>query len=143
VERLACRAVKLAAAAVLLAAVPIAAPSAGAAAGIVTFQTPSGHIGCAYDTTMLRCDVDGVAHRPRRPKACRLDYGSAFTLTKTGRARRLCAGDTALDPDARVLAYGKTRHLGPFTCTSKTTGLSCATAAGHGFELSRAKQRLF
>lgn len=133
---------KLAAAVVALLLAVIAAPSAGAAS-IQTFRTPSGHIGCAYDTTMLRCDVDDVAHKPARPKACELDYGSAFGLTPKGRARRLCVGDTAMDPDAKVLAYGKTKHYGPFTCTSRTTGLRCTTAAGHGFALSRATQRLF
>jgi hypothetical protein len=139
--------VKLAAAAAVAAtAALLTAPAAGATtttATIQTFRTPSGHIGCAYDTTMLRCDLDDVAHRPARPKACELDYGSAFGLTRTGRARRLCVGDTALDPDAKVLAYGRTRHLGPFTCVSRTTGLRCTTAAGHGFTLSRATQRLF
>jgi hypothetical protein len=129
----------LAATAALLAAAPIAA-SAGT---IQTFRTPSGHIGCAYDTTMLRCDVDDVAHAPARPRSCELDYGSAFALTRTGRARRLCVGDTAMDPDAKVLAYGRTRRYGPFTCTSRTTGLRCTTAAGHGFTLSRATQQLF
>jgi hypothetical protein len=129
-------------AAAVTAAVLIAAPSAGAAS-IQTFRTPSGHIGCAYDTTMLRCDIDDVAHKPTRPRSCELDYGSAFALTRTGRAKRLCVGDTALDPHAKVLNYGKTKHYGPFTCTSKTTGLRCTTRAGHGFELSRATQRLF
>jgi hypothetical protein len=141
--------VKPAAALVALLLVALAAPGAGASASatataaIQIFRTPSGHIGCAYDTTMLRCDVDDVAHKPARPKACALDYGSAFGLTPKGRARRLCVGDTAMDPDAKVLAYGKTKHYGPFTCTSRTTGLRCTTAAGHGFALSRAAQRLF
>jgi hypothetical protein len=129
-------------AAVLLAAVP-AAGATTKAARIQTFRTPSGHIGCAYDTTMLRCDVDDVADPAARPRSCDLDYGSAFAVTKTGRARRLCVGDTAMDPDARVLAYGRTRRYGPFTCTSRTTGLRCTTAAGHGFTLSRDAQKLF
>lgn len=134
---------KLVAALATTAAVLLAAPGAGATSSIVTFETPSGHIGCAYDTTMLRCDVDGVAHPPKRPKACELDYGSAFGLTPRAKAKRLCVGDTVMDPGAKVLAYGKTKHYGPFTCTSKTAGLRCMTAAGHGFELSRSKQRLF
>jgi hypothetical protein len=144
--RLACRAVPIRTLAVA-AIVSLALPGvAGATSGITTFKTPSGHIGCDYsasDPIMLRCDVTGIAHRPARPRSCMLDYGSAFGLTPTGHARRLCVGDTAMDPDAKVLNYGKTKHYGPFTCTSRTTGLRCTTAAGHGFELSRAKQRLF
>jgi hypothetical protein len=84
-----------------------------------------------------------VASPPKRPKSCALDYGSAFGLTATGKARRLCAGDTVLNPKAKVLAYGKSRTLGPFTCTARTAGLRCATRAGHGFELSRTRQKLF
>lgn len=127
-------------------ALAIAAPSGAVAASSTTFKTPSGHIGCAYsagDPIMLRCDVSRIAHVPARPKSCPLDYGSAFGLTPSGRARRMCVGDTALDPDAKILNYGKTKHYGPFTCTSRTTALRCTTAAGHGFALSRATQRLF
>jgi hypothetical protein len=48
-----------------------------------------------------------------------------------------------LDPKAKVLAYGASRTLGPFKCASRTTGLRCTTRAGHGFELSRSRQKLF
>lgn len=115
------------------------------ASSITTFQTPSHHIGCAYSTSpsYLRCDVVDVAHPPKRPKACELDYGSAFGLAPTKKAARLCVGDTALDPKAKVVAYGKTRHYGPFTCTARTGGLRCTTKAGHGFVLSRQTQKLF
>jgi hypothetical protein len=119
------------------------------ASSITTFQTPSHGIGCAYAPASgdapvsLRCDVADVTSPPKRPESCELDYGSAFGLTATGRARRLCAGDTALDPKAKVLAYNKTRHLGPFTCTSQTSGLRCTTKARHGFVLSRRSQKLF
>jgi hypothetical protein len=119
-----------------------------ASASLVGFQTPSHKIACVYshfsgDRPALRCDVADVAAPARRPQSCDLDYGSAFGLGATGKAKRLCAGDTVLDPKAKVLAYGRSRTLGPFTCTSRTSGLRCATHAGHGFELSRAKQRLF
>jgi hypothetical protein len=116
---------------------------------ITTFQTPSHGIACAYASASgeaavsLRCDVADVVSPPKRPKSCELDYGSAFGLSATGRAKRLCAGDTVLNPKAKVLAYNKTRHLGPFTCTSRVTGLRCATKAHHGFVLSRRMQKLF
>jgi hypothetical protein len=141
--------VRIAAAAVTAAAAVLAAaPGSGASTttttdALQTFRTPSGHIGCLYDTIMLRCDVTGIAHAPARPRSCQLDYGSAFGLTPAGRARRLCVGDTAMDPRAKILNYGKTKHYGPFTCTSKATGLRCTTAKGHGFDLSRQTQKLF
>lgn len=125
---------------VLLSLVAASAPSS-----ITTFQTPSHHIGCAYATSpaFLRCDLVDPADPPKRPKACELDYGSAFGLTATRKATRLCVGDTVLDPKAKVLAYDKTKHYGPFTCTARTTGLRCTTKAHHGFVLSRQTQKLF
>jgi hypothetical protein len=139
-------AVLAALAAAALALAPAATSTATTSAD--AFRTPSGHIACMYqhysgDPARLRCDVDDVAHPAHRPKSCDLDYGSAFGLTRTGAAQRLCVGDTVDDPKAKVLNYGKTKHYGPFTCTSRTSGLRCTTAAGHGFDLSRARQRLF
>ena len=130
------------------AAIVVALPAAAHAMTLTSFQTPSKKIACMYsrgggEPASLRCDVADPAHRPKRPKSCELDYGSAFGLTATGRARRLCAGDTVLNPQAKVLAYGRTRHLGPFACTSRASGLRCTTKAGHGFDLSRTRQKLF
>jgi hypothetical protein len=126
----------------------VGAPGASGSATLVAFQTPSKGVGCVYargggEEASLRCDVRDVARPATRPASCTLDYGSAFGLGASGKARRLCVGDTALDPDAKVLAYGRTRTLGPFTCVSRTTGLRCTTRAGHGFALSRARQKLF
>jgi hypothetical protein len=125
-----------------------AAPAVAKKSTLTFFRTPSGNIGCLYatgggDPTMLRCDLLEVDHVPARPASCTLDYGHAFGLNRTGRARRLCVGDTAVDPKAKTLAYGKTRHLGVFTCTSRKSGLRCTARSGHGFVLSRATQRLF
>jgi hypothetical protein len=134
---------------VLIAAlVCVGAPAASGKDTLVGFQTPSHRIACLYafvdGARSLRCDVDGVAHPAKKPKSCDLDYGSAFGLGPTGRAFRLCHGDTVRDPKAKVLPYGRTRTLGPFACTSRATGLRCTTGGGrHGFELSRATQRLF
>ena len=124
---------------------PVVLSLAMAASSATTFQTPSHHIGCLYSTSpsALRCDVRDPADPPQRPKSCALDYGTAFGLSTSKRATRLCVGDTVLDPRAKVLAYDKTRHFGPFTCTARTTGLRCTTKAGHGFVLSRQTQKLF
>jgi hypothetical protein len=118
----------------ILALVPAVA---GADGSLVSFQTPSKRIGCLYshlsgEKATLRCDVVDVVRPKAKPKSCELDYGSAFGL-----------GHTVLDPKAKVLAYGRTRTLGPFRCLSRASGLRCATAAGHGFEVSRTRQRVF
>jgi hypothetical protein len=122
------------------------AGSASAATKVPNFfQTPSHNIGCIYvapfastDRPNLRCDIGGGLHPlPLRPKNCDLDWGYGYAMFGTGRAGTFCAGDTAKDPRAPVLAYGRTWRKGPFTCTSRAIGLRCTNRSGHGFFLSR------
>ena len=109
---------------------------------------PSGKIFCAYSDfdghRELRCDITGMQNEPApHPASCEFDYGSYFGLTPYGKAKRLCVSDTPMDPSFKKLAYGTTWKRGPFTCRSRRTNLRCTNRGGHGFELSRAKQRLF
>jgi uncharacterized protein DUF6636 len=117
---------------------------------IAFFRTPSGNIGCVYSAAApgskagLRCDIrSGIKPRPARPKGCDLDYGDSYEIGRTGRAILVCHGDTALDPRAKALAYGRTWRRNGITCRSKTTGLRCSNAAGHGFFMSRARSYRF
>ncbi len=131
----------------LLGAALLLAGSAGAASAKppATFQTPSRNIGCIYlpasgtDRAYLRCDIGGGLHPPPpRPKSCDLDWGYGYAIVGAyGRARPFCAGDTARDPRAPVLQYGRTWRGGPFTCVSRSVGLRCTSRSGHGFFLSR------
>jgi hypothetical protein len=128
---------------VIAAVVTAAAALAAAApqAAIVGFRTPSGNIGCQADTRILRCDVlSGLRPEPRA--ACELDW-TGLLLGPRGRARPSCAGDTAVDRGAPVLAYGRRWRHGPFACLSRRVGLRCTNAAGHGFFLSREGWRGF
>lgn len=121
--------VALAAAALLL-----AVGGASAAAGDKHFQTPSHKIQCLYTTSggaFLRCDVLWL-------------NDTGFRLTKSGKGRKIHVTDSVVDTKAHVLHYGKTLKLGPFSCASRKTGLTCKTRAnGHGFRLSRSKQKAF
>jgi len=115
---------------------------------IKRFITPSRNIGCFGDGTGVRCDIRATsATPPKKPKRCRLDWGSAYEVNRKGRGHGLCVGDTALpDPNTRepVLKYGHTIRLGHgLKCTSKRTGLTCRNAGGHGFTLSKTVIRLF
>jgi hypothetical protein len=115
------------------------------------FQTPSRNIGCVYvapfgvkDRPYLRCDIGGGLHPlPPRPGSCDLDWGYGYSMSDTGRARPFCAGDTARDPRAPVLPYGRTWRRGPFTCASQRTGLRCTNRTRHGFFLSRERSYTF
>jgi len=127
----------LAVAAVLL--IPTASASA-----FTAFTSPSGNIGCYVDSGTVRCDIRAKDWpTPKRPKSCELDYGQGVTLGKTGRARYICAGDTALG-NGRPLAYGKTLRSGKLLCKSLTSGMRCTnTSTHHGFVLSRELVDLF
>jgi hypothetical protein len=125
----------------LVVAFALAAPAA--AAGGNFFQLPSKNIGCAYNASpaSLRCDVrSGLKPEPKR--TCELDW-TGLAIRPTGRATPTCAGDTAILPNAPVLAYGKTWRRGGITCRSRTTGLRCTNRAGHGFTLARQGWRIF
>jgi hypothetical protein len=110
----------------------VAAPPAAAKSRV--FQTPSKKIACRYESTpkpRIRCDVLWLN-----------DVG--YFLERRGKARRREVTDTVASPRARVLAYGRSLELGPFTCTSRRSGLTCRSRTSRrGFTVSRARQRTF
>ncbi len=86
----------------------------------------------------MRCDIGGGLHPlPPRPKSCDLDWGYGYEMTPFGKAKTFCAGDTAHEPRAPILPYGKSWKKGPFTCLSLRIGLRCTNRSRHGFFLSR------
>jgi hypothetical protein len=123
----------LVAIAVLIAALALAAP---ASATFRQFRSPSGNIACAYSSSggpgpFIRCDVLSLN-----------DVG--FFLRTHGKAKRRHVTDTVADPHARVLRYGRSRRFGRYTCRSRRSGLTCKNRRnGHGFTLSRARQKVF
>ena len=53
-----------------------------------------------------------------------------------------CPGGASGDkPAYRILAYGQSRQLGPFACTSRVTGVTCRNRTGHGLFISRQAYR--
>ena len=134
--------------AVSLSAILLATVPAVVSASTTYFSSPSKSIGCLYGVfegvRSLRCDLARVDHPKPTPASCPVDYGDAFGLRVRGKASRVCHGDTVFNPRARVLAYGKTKHFGPFTCrVRKTTGMRCTSPSGHGFRISRQRQELW
>jgi hypothetical protein len=122
--------------------------TATATGAFVQFRTPSANIGCAYSSgsgkQSLRCDIlSGLKPHPAEPSDCNVDWGFGFAMGPTGRARNVCAGDTAVDKRAKVLHYGQKWSRGGFTCTSRVAGLRCRNRSAHGFVLSRAHSYRF
>lgn len=108
------------------------------------FQLPSGNIHCALYEGTLRCDVLEFTYpRPARPPGCEEGWGSAITLGGKGPARVICHGDTVADPGNPVLGYGNAWQGPGMACTAARTGLRCTNGDGRGFEMSRARLRLF
>lgn len=143
-------------AAALAAALAVAACTGVAHAATRTpayFETPSRNIACAWladldrpSRTYLRCEIGSLlAPMPKRPAACDVDWGYGLSMTHTGPARVLCAGDTIrhVPGTGAVLAYGRTWRKRGFTCRSAAVGLTCRNASGHGFFLSRERWRRF
>jgi len=129
---------------ILAGLVVVSGSSLGNAAADEGFRTPSGNIMCYYSSGELRCDVMQMTNRPPpRPSDCEQDWGSAFAVTtRSARGFRICAGDTVAG-NYRTLGYGKAWRRDGISCSSAKTGLTCKNRRGAGFQLSRAKQRVF
>ena len=113
----------------------------------IGFRSPTGNIACAIFTgewAGARCDMNALAPTYRqRPADCELDWGSSFAVDAQGQGYLACVGDTVADPGAPVLPYGRSVKLGAFVCASEKTGITCTNGEGHGFQIAKAKQRLF
>lgn len=131
---------------IALAALPAAASLPAFPAdenGLVTFQMPSGNIGCTYvpagGTPVYRPPGGGPELSCDRvePAYATLILGREgfATLVDGPGEAGCCAGP--------VLHYGRVWSEGPFTCESARTGLTCRRADGRGFSLARARIDLF
>jgi len=121
-----------------------AAPTAIVA--LATFRSPSANIGCDIADGEARCDIARRSWSPPpTPASCppEVDFGQGLQVRTSGRGGFVCAGDTALDPTAPPLAYGVDSRVGTFTCASRTAGITCTNATGHGFFISSVFYRLF
>src|SRR3954451_3795353 len=101
-----------------------------------SFRTPSKNIYCLYMSNQgpgpwIRCDVRSL-------------NDVAFRVDRTHKGRKIHITDSVFNPRARVLSYGSSLRVGPFTCTSRTSGLTCKSRpSGHGFKISRQQQKRF
>ena len=129
-----------------IAAIAALALPAVSSARLSIFHTPSKKVYCAFfsgSSVILRCDTK-YRIAPLGSFRCREgDWGNSINMSARSKAHGLCAGDTVIGSRGPALAYGTTKHYGPFTCTSRTSGLTCSNRVGHGWFLSDTKQRKF
>jgi hypothetical protein len=129
--------------AVLFGLLVVAAPAG--ADTLRFFRAPSGNIDCLVSEGYARCDIRTHTFKaPRRPATCDLEWGSVLSVGKANRRGGFaCVGDTARDPSARALPYGRSIAVGRVRCTSRTDGIRCRNRFGRGFLVGRTAYRLF
>jgi hypothetical protein len=114
---------------------------------LTNFQSPSGNIGCVLLDGRARCDIKKRSwSAPPRPPGCprEVDFGQGLEVGRRDQSGAfVCAGDTALDPQAQRLAYGSDDRAGGLLCVSRTTGITCTNPNRHGFFISIQSYRAF
>lgn len=102
-----------------------------------SFLSPSGNIRCALAGPTARCDIIKRTYKPGPiPASCQGSYGSSvYANAKV--AGFGCVSDFV--PAGPVLPYGQTTTYNGTRCTSARDAMTCTTAAGHGFVLSRGR----
>ena len=128
-----------------LLAAALALPAATPADTFRFFHSPSGNIDCVVSGDFARCDIRARTFKaPRRPASCDLEWGSTLTVARKSRRGAFgCVGDTARDPKAKALAFGRSIRVATMRCTSRIDGVRCHNGRGHGFLVGRAAYRLF
>lgn len=119
-----------------------------AAAEYVEFRSPTGNIQCGLYSdaqgASVRCDMSELTPSyTKRPAGCEFDWGSSFAVNDTGAGILACVSDPASGPGAPILRYGDSVSVGGISCVSAKTGMTCTNGDGHGFSLSKARQKLY
>jgi hypothetical protein len=141
-----CVAVALATAALAAATLPATAPAASG------FRMPGGQITCAT-LTAKQAGAAGLYCSSTYIKRMVYDGQGVVRLTRSGRARVVRSGNDLLllivgfrptggRSPRPILSHGRTWRRSGYTCRSRASGLTCRRS-GHGFLLSRKRQRYF
>jgi hypothetical protein len=120
----------------LLTAIALLLIVSSADARLSAFKSPTGNITCVMSTK-----DGGFAQCELRSKP----YGGGLSVPSRGRVSRYdVASYDDIAAERFVLRYGESRSLGRFTCTSRSSGMTCRnTVTHHGFTMSREAQTVF
>ncbi|OBJ61778.1 hypothetical protein [Mycobacterium sp. 1423905.2] len=116
----------------------IAVPQAAADNPVCTsttcaFLAPSGNLSCEVDYRRGSGITDGAYCQTDSPP-------QSVQMTADG-AIKPCTGVGCLGNAGQgtpTLGYGQTAGIGPFTCQSETSGVTCTVTSGRGFTISTA-----
>jgi hypothetical protein len=90
------------------------------------FASPSGNISCQVGLTKVECQTGTPAQSVTM---------SGIDGTYTTCTGQQCIGNPG--DGTPTLAYGTETGVGPFLCESATSGVTCTTTNGRGFQISR------
>ncbi|HEX7582554.1 MAG TPA: hypothetical protein VF321_05655 [Gaiellaceae bacterium] len=132
----------------------LVAPAAAVAMTLPGISSPTGNIRCLFlgaPSRDLLCTLDHADYAARLQARCLGPNGEGvdwhgFILGPAGKGLVNCSGGILYDPSTQhprysKLAYGRTRRLGAFTCSSRRTGLTCTNGRANGLFLSRESWR--
>jgi hypothetical protein len=115
----------------------------------VSFQTPSGNIGCRVESTSVRCDIFNFDWDPPPvPSSCEVpsSWGHSIELDRSG-STFLCTTQPLFnegdDPNFPILDYGEAVGVGAIACESRERALICVAKSSRGFRLSVEEIKLF
>jgi hypothetical protein len=99
-----------------------------------SFYSPSHNISCEIDYQRGAGMPDSAYCQISRPQPAQqsvhMDPSGAYSV---------CAGETCLGNPGLgqpTLPYGQTAALGPFSCLSEATGVTCTVPSGRGFKIA-------
>jgi hypothetical protein len=99
--------------------------------GWCSFLSPSRNIGCEMNYQRGSGISDGTyCQSTAPPQSVHLSTDGTF---------KSCTGDSCLGNAGQgtpTLAYGQTVWLGPFSCGSEASGVTCKITSGRGFTIS-------
>ncbi|OBG41287.1 DUF6636 domain-containing protein [Mycobacterium sp. E3198] len=131
------------AASLTLAAMAVPAAGTARADSYQSFQSPSGNIDCGLfsmdNDTVAMCEIrDHTWAPPPRPSPCMGGFGDRISLVEGSAPKMACHTDTVRGPGHPTLQYGQTQSIGPISCDSEPSGITCTDAStGHYFLLAR------
>jgi hypothetical protein len=141
------------AAAILVAAVLASSSAAGSSGVLPGFRSPTGNIHCFYNPSglssgghgpTLTCGLNHADYGMALQRRCDAGDWHGFEFAPGRKPSLFCPGGASGDRIAyRTLAYGKSWRRGPFTCTSRVTGVTCHSTKHHGLFVSRQSYRLW
>lgn len=140
--------------AIATAAVAMSSPAAGSSGARIVpgFRSPSGNIQCYYDRSafaqrgtrpLLTCGIRYADYAMRLQRRCSAGDWHGFGLGAKAKPTLFCTGNPnySIRPVYTTLAYGRSWTRGPFTCTSRVSGVTCHNQGAHGVFLSRQSYR--